>query len=88
MVEESPRQARPFSFLKKLDIFGEPTPTLSFQGEHEVRTYPGSFLSIIIFSLISTYSLLKLQDMLQYKRPSIISIVDKDGVDSTESYAT
>ena len=47
-------------FVKKLDIFGAPTPGFNLKGKEVITTSCGSLVSIIIYSLTFAFSLLKL----------------------------
>ena len=48
------------SFLKRLDLFGEPVPQFGIDGETMVRTSTGATCSMIIFMLTFVFGLLKL----------------------------
>ena len=59
--------------LKKLDYFGAPIPSLNISGHSTVKTKTGGLLSFIIILLTLGFALLKLQNLLHGKRPSLVS---------------
>ena len=59
-------------FMKKLDMFGAPTPQLNFKGRTKLNTTFGACLTIGLVGTIALYSLMKLQFMLTRTRPEII----------------
>ena len=58
--------------LKRLDLFGAPLPTFNVKGDTEVRTPTGGCLSLIISLLTFAFSLVKLQDLITHKNPTLI----------------
>ena len=57
--------------VRKLDMFGHATPQFNIAGTEVLKTTVGSLGTILVFSLTLTYGLLQLQNMVNFKNPSI-----------------
>ena len=60
------------AFIHRLDIFGESVPAFNIDGEAEIKTSMGAVSSILIFMLTFTFGLIKFQNLLNRKNPSVV----------------
>ena len=59
------------NFVKRLDIFGQNVPQLNIRGEAKINTLLGSLFSISILFLTIVFGILKLEDLVLRKNPSL-----------------
>ena len=59
-------------FLKSLDMFGAPVPTLNMRGETTVKTPIGAICSILIFAIVFAFALFKMQHLHVKYNPQIL----------------
>ena len=57
--------------VKGLDIFGAPLPQFNLRGEGEVKTLIGGIVSFVIMIVTFLFAAVKMQQLLEYKNPSI-----------------
>ena len=58
--------------IKSFDLFGEQVPGFNLNGKTKIQTFGGAMISMIIFALTLTFSLLKFEQLINRKNPSII----------------
>ena len=49
-----------FAFIRDVDIFGKSVPLFNLGGQKTVKTLPGAYATMILFTLMLTFSFLKL----------------------------
>ena len=59
--------------VRKLDFFGVKLPQLNVKGEEQVKTSAGGLLSFLIMCVTFVFALLKIQHLINFKKPSIAS---------------
>ena len=69
-------------------MFGAALPTFNIGGKNEIGTHFGGCMSLLIIVLTFLYSTLKLQEMIERKKPSIITNVDENAFIDGEEYNT
>lgn len=57
--------------VKNLDMFGSKLPQFNISGKEVEQTFSGAIMSIMIFSVIIMFSILKLQHLLQRSNPYV-----------------
>ena len=67
--------------IKSFDLFGEQVPGFNLNGKTKIQTFGGAMISMIIFALTLTFSLLKFDHLINRKNPSII--MTKDALDES-----
>ena len=60
-----------FKLIKRFDLFGKPIPTFNLNGKTKIQTFEGAVISIIIFTLTLTFSLMKFEQLINRKNLTI-----------------
>ena len=73
--------------LQKIDLFGTPIPSFSFQGEDQARTHIGGIVSFVIQYTVFLFSLLKLSHLALRYNPTVVSFVMEDALTAEDKFA-
>ena len=79
---------RSFSFVQRIDMFGAALPTFNIAGKTQVNTHFGGCTSLLILYVTFLFTTLKFQQMLDRKRPSIVTNVDENAFTDGQEYNT
>ena len=67
-----------------MDMFSEPLPMFNIKGQSDVRTHCGGCLSVAIIITAITFSLVKLDHLLEKHNPSVNIFTVENAFDETE----
>ena len=58
-------------FVKKFDLFGKQVPMFNLKGKNIIQTFEGAIISMVIFALTLSFSLLKFEHLINRRNPTI-----------------
>ena len=63
------------SFIRGLDRYGQPV-TVNYQGEDTYKTKTGGILTILVYALVATYTVLKANQLVLRDNPNVTSTTE------------
>ena len=69
-------------------MFGAALPTFNIGGKKEISTHFGGCMSLLLIILTFLYSTLKLEELIERKRPSIVTNIDENALIDGDEYNT
>ena len=72
-------------FIKDLDLFSKPLPTFNINGKTSVPTWAGTISTLVILMITFAFGLLKLQNLVERKNPTLSTNTEPLEADVTYS---
>ena len=72
------------NMLYTLDMYGEPLPFFNMGGQTKVRTAFGGIISLVIFSMLFMFGMLKFKQLMSKHNPSVNFFIERDAIDEND----
>ena len=71
-----------------MDMFAAKLPSFSLNGQQEVKTATGGFLSLVLYVLVFLFAIMKIQHLFSKKNPAITTFTDPNAFGQEEKFNT
>ena len=77
---------RASKFIRSQDSFGKEVPSFNLEGDTQVRTLPGGFVTLTILTVTLAYAITKFADLSQGRNPNITESFVSDYYSSKDEF--